>query len=366
MSNAIFLKGYQWPFNASRIKDWGSSLVDLAVYYQKNILNRQVFLDFRCNPKDFDFNKLSTEARTYLENCNALGTTPFERLRSMNEDAISLYKENGINLSNDPLEIGVCNQHLNGGISGNIWWETNILHLFAIGEINGSHGIHRPGGAALNSGQVGGLRVAQKIARSKYGEMSFENEFQSNAKFDMNSLLIEVKTALKKKKEVIKPASILTNVRETMDKFGSIVRPYEGLNEYIKNVQSAIPKYSEIVSIVDNNDFLDYFRVKDALITHFIFLKAIEDYHIHEGVSRGSFLILKEKRRSGNILITPPKPLDKFEYISNDDFLKKNIQVLQVINEKINVNWIDVRPIPDDIGWFENVWREFKDKSIYD
>ena len=367
LSNAIFLKGYQWPFDASRIGDWGSSIIDLAVYYQKNILNRKVFLDYRRNPKDYNIDKLSKEARIYLENSNAMEDTPFERLKSMNEDAIKLYKKNGIDLSIEPLEIGVCNQHLNGGIVGDIWWETNISHLFAIGEINGSHGIHRPGGAALNSGQVGGLRVAQKIARSKYNKMPFENEkFQSNAKFDMSNLLLEVETALKEKEEILKPASILANIRETMDKFGSIVRPYKLLNEHIKNVQSIIPKYAKIVSIVDNDDFIDFFRAKDALITHFIFLKAIKDYHIRGGVSRGSFLILRENGRESNTFITPPKPLDKFKFISHEDPLKNKIQTIQLNKEKININWIDVRPIPDGIGWFETVWHDFKDKKIYD
>ena len=367
LSNAIFLKGYQWPFDASRIGDWGSSIIDLAVYYQKNILNRKVFLDYRRNPKDYNIDKLSKEARIYLENSNAMEDTPFERLKSMNEDAIKLYKKNGIDLSIDPLEIGVCNQHLNGGIAGDIWWETNISHLFAIGEINGSHGIHRPGGAALNSGQVGGLRVAQKIARSKYNKMPFENEkFQSNAKFDMSNLLLEVETALKEKEEILKPASILANIRETMDKFGSIVRPYKLLNEHIKNVQSIIPKYAKIVSIVDNDDFIDFFRAKDALITHFIFLKAIEDYHIRGGVSRGSFLILRENGRERDTFITPPKPLDKFKFISHEDPLKNKIQTIQLIKEKININWVDVRPIPDNIGWFETIWNDFKDKKIYD
>jgi succinate dehydrogenase/fumarate reductase flavoprotein subunit len=366
LSNAIFLKGYQWPFNASRIKEWGSSLIDLAVYFQKNMLNRRVFLDFRYNPKDFEFHKLPKEAKTYLENCNALRSTPFERLRSMNEDAIRLYKENGIDLSNDPLEIGVCNQHLNGGITGDIWWETTIRHLFAIGEINGSHGIHRPGGAALNSGQVGGLRVAQKIARSKNSEMTFENEiFESKAKYDTSSLLLEVETALKKKKEIVKPASILANIQETMNKLGSIVRPYNLLNEHINNVNSTISKFPGLVSIVDNSDYIDFFRAKDALITHFFFLKAIEDYHIHGGVSRGSFLILRENGRKSVPFITLPNPLGKFEFISNEDPLKRKIQTLQLINEKLIINWIDVRPIPENIGWFETVWRDFKDKKIY-
>ena len=111
---------------------------------------------------------------------------------------------------------------------------------------------------------------------------------------------------------------------------------------------------------------MDFFRVKDALITHFIFLKAIEDYHIHGGVSRGSFLILRENGRNGDTFITPPKPLDKFKFISHEDPLKNKIQTIQLIKEKININWVDVRPIPDNIGWFETIWNDFKDKKIYD
>jgi succinate dehydrogenase/fumarate reductase flavoprotein subunit len=367
LSNAIFLKGYQWPFNASQIKDWGSSLIDLSVYYQQNILNRKIFLDFRRNPKDFNFDELSNESRIYLENCNAIKGTPFERLKIMNEDAIKLYQKNEIDLSIEPIEIGVCNQHLNGGIIGDIWWETNIKHLFAIGEINGSHGIHRPGGAALNSGQVGGLRAAQKIARNKNYEMSIDDAtFKYNTKVGTQILISEVKKALENKKEILKPNSILKSLQETMNKFGSIIRPYKSLNENIENIQSLIPKYHETVSIVTNEDFLEYFQVKDALLTHFVFLKAIEDYHNQGGESRGSFLILRENLREGENIIIPPKPLDKFEFISNENHLKKKIQTLQLMNDKINVNWIDTRPIPKNITWFENVWQDFKNKKIYD
>ncbi|HOS38496.1 MAG TPA: hypothetical protein PLG31_02085, partial [Spirochaetota bacterium] len=55
-------------------------------------------------------------------------------------------------------------QHVNGGLCGDIWWESNVRNLFPVGEANGSHGVYRPGGAALNAGQVGGLRAAQMIA----------------------------------------------------------------------------------------------------------------------------------------------------------------------------------------------------------
>ena len=73
----------------------------------------------------------------------------------MNSPAVELYREHNIDLASEPLEIGVCAQHNNGGLKGNIWWESDLRHLFPVGEVNGSHGVYRPGGSALNSGQVG-------------------------------------------------------------------------------------------------------------------------------------------------------------------------------------------------------------------
>jgi len=70
---------------------------------------------------------------------------------------------NGIDLSSEYLEIAVCAQHNNGGLCRNIWWESNIKHFFPVEEVNGSHGVYRPGGSALNSGQVGSLRAAEFI-----------------------------------------------------------------------------------------------------------------------------------------------------------------------------------------------------------
>ena len=143
--NAIFLKGYQWPFNAERIANYGSSLIDMAVHIERIERNRKVYIDFIQNPTGYEWEKLSAEAKEYLENTGATQAIPIDRLASMNPKSIKLYKNNGIDLYTEPLEIGVCAQHCNGGISGDIWWQTSIPRLFAIGEVNGSkHRIHRP------------------------------------------------------------------------------------------------------------------------------------------------------------------------------------------------------------------------------
>ena len=79
---------------------------------------------------------------------------PIQRLAAMNPAAIELYRSHNIDLAAEPLEIAICAQHNNGGLAGDCWWQSNIRHLYPIGEVNGTHGVYRPGGTALNAGQV--------------------------------------------------------------------------------------------------------------------------------------------------------------------------------------------------------------------
>ena len=154
LNSMVFLKGYQWPFDVRKVPE-GSSIVDLLVHKETSEKGRRVFLDFRSNPQNLDFDALSVEAKDYLERSGALFGTPLERLEKMNPGAISLYRDHNIDLAEEPLEIAVCSQHNNGGLAGDIWYESpNLKHLFPIGEVNGSHGVTRPGGSALNAGQA--------------------------------------------------------------------------------------------------------------------------------------------------------------------------------------------------------------------
>ena len=161
MCSAIFLKGYQWPFDSAKTE--GSSKIDLAVSRETKA-GRRVWIDFRENPVGFDFDGLNAEAREYLERADALGKTPFERLMRLNPQAVEFYRDSGIDLSAEPLEVAVCAQHMNGGAAVDGNWQTSVANLFAVGEAAGTFGMYRPGGSALNSTQVGGLRAAEYIA----------------------------------------------------------------------------------------------------------------------------------------------------------------------------------------------------------
>lgn len=162
--NMIFLKGYQWPFDPRKMD--GSSQVDMLVKRETD-QGRRVFLDYRRNPTGFSYDALSDEARDYLCQCHALQPTPIKRLSAINTPAIELYQAHGIDLKAEMLEIRVCVQHHNGGIAVDSNWQTDIPGLYACGEAAGTFGQFRPGGSALNSTQVGSMRAAKHIARSR-------------------------------------------------------------------------------------------------------------------------------------------------------------------------------------------------------
>ena len=169
LASNVFRKGYQWPFHATRMLDFGSSLVDLAIVKETQA-GRKVFMDFNRNPlpvpgdAEFDLDRLDPDVRAYLENAGALLEKPLDRLRKMNPLSIELYKRYKYDITRDPLEFAVNNQHMNGGLAVDGWGATSLDGCYAVGEAAGTHGVTRPGGAALNAGQVLGTRCAEHAA----------------------------------------------------------------------------------------------------------------------------------------------------------------------------------------------------------
>jgi len=168
----VFRKGYQWPFHATRMLDFGSSLVDLAIFRETQA-GRKVFMDFNRNPEPipgdaaFSLDRLDGDVRAYLENNDALLPLPIERLARMNPLSIELYRRYKKDITREPLEFAVNNQHMNGGVAVDTWGRSSLEGGYAIGEAAGTHGVTRPGGAALNAGQVMGQRCAEHISATR-------------------------------------------------------------------------------------------------------------------------------------------------------------------------------------------------------
>ena len=168
MLDAVFLKGYHRPFDP-RKQRISSSVIDILVYRERMIKGRRVFLDYTRNPvvpagESLDFGILGEESYNYLKQSHVLFGTPIERLNYMNQPAVELYKQNGIDLEKEYLEIAVCAQHNNGGLAGGIWWESNIRNFFPVGEAMALRCL-LSGRKRLEFSQVGSTRAAQYIAR---------------------------------------------------------------------------------------------------------------------------------------------------------------------------------------------------------
>jgi succinate dehydrogenase / fumarate reductase, flavoprotein subunit len=181
LASNTFRKGYQWPFHATRMLDFGSSLLDLAVFRETQA-GRKVFMDFNRNPPpmpgdaEFHLGRLDNDVRVYLANGGALLDQPIDRLRKLNPLSIELYKRYKYDITRDPLEFAINNQHMNGGLAVDTWGATNLEGCYAVGEAAGTHGVTRPGGAALNAGQVFGTRCAEHIAARRVAHVGISSE----------------------------------------------------------------------------------------------------------------------------------------------------------------------------------------------
>ena len=341
MLKNIFLKGYEWPFDVRKIH--GSSYIDLLVYRESAILGRDVYMDFRSEPWGLEngFDILDEVSYNYLKNSDALISLPIERLRKMNERAISLYLDHGIDITKEPLKVAVCAQHNNGGVRIDSNWQTNVTGLYTVGEAAGSLGIFRPGGSALNSCQVGSMRAAEHIVYQSKNTVSESFESIVKAAVDSANALIE-----KTKSDSSTLKSMRNCYGKRMSRDFAFLRDISVMSASIEEIGADInsfsednlwKEYSEIPALFKN---LDIIRMQQAVAVTIL-------YTAKEFGSRGSGYVL-----DGTDF------MDRLPVAENTDGRTKIVTVNK--SESISARCVPVRPIPVDRDlWFEKVWNKY-------
>jgi succinate dehydrogenase/fumarate reductase flavoprotein subunit len=364
MNSFVFLKGYQWPFDARKAAS-GSSLIDILVYVESVLKGRRVYLDYRRDPQGFSVVHLSAEARDYLARSQALLETPLARLRKMNPGAIESYAEHGIDLSHEALEIAVCAQHNNGGLAGNHWWEsTNLRHLFPVGEVNGSHGVYRPGGSALNAGQVGGFRAAEYIA-ARYDAWTLSRDVVEAAAVESAAQIwawIECCASAPSTWQAERAA-----FQERMTRAGAHIRSAAALREAVPEAWAQWRRLEgEGCAFSEPGKVAEALRNRQLCFAHAVYLEAIA-YAVESGVgSRGSAIVLAE----GGV------PLHEalgagWRFAPEDPaFREKVLETVAVTDgagqPTVRHQWVPRRPIPETDAWFETAWARYREGEIYD
>ncbi|MBE6659471.1 MAG: FAD-binding protein [Ruminococcaceae bacterium] len=376
---AIFLKGYEWPFDPRKIyRDGkrGSSAVDLAVFAELQ-KGRRVFLDFTRNPScadrngKFDFSLLEETPLAYLSNSGALLDTPIARLQKMNPKAIALYADHAIDLTAEPLEIAVCAQHNNGGIAVDADWQTSIAGLYCAGEAAGTFGICRPGGTALNSTQVGSARAARHIAdqsaaqtpaaptasqsifaalhangKPNPGTMSEEVYYQSETVLQLTAALLDKTDGL--------PAAALLSIRDDfaaeMTRSGAFLRHAEELGTLYTHRRLQLAGFFSVHRAKDFRALKELFIDYDILLTQYVYIGAMLDYLRDGGTSRGSAVYTQD---SVDVLLAAQAP----QNIDTAHAAYVQETVFDRMTGEVTSTFVPVRPIPDAELWFETVYN---------
>ncbi len=338
----IFQKGYNWPFTPKNLGG-KSSLVDIAVYTEEKIKGRRVYMDFRANPKHYDFDKLCTEAKEYFvsSNMQSLGT-PIQRLKKLNLKAYNLYLDNGIDLENQPLRISVCAQHCNGGLWVDKDYMTSVENLYACGECAGVFGVTRPGGSALNSTQVSSLKAAMSIAKNN---VDFDTTAYEKISKTQNQALLAQKQALLSGGNTT-PMDLRQEFSSLMTKYGAFIRKQSDISTLIPKIATLYEQSFTQTSAKTPLDIANAFVNRDLLLTALAVLESERFYAMEGYTSRGGYIVM------------PQDTEDLLSFCKNVPLDTRDHDVVDVKNTGSTEFQAQIRtvcPIPQSEQWFEAV-----------
>lgn len=323
-ADMIFLKGYQWPFDPEKIR--GSSGIDRLVHEQTAQLGRRVFMDFRWNPRGVrqDFAGLAEETTDYLKKSGALLPTPIERLGQMNPLAIKLYKDHGIDLYEEPLEVRVCAQHHNGGAEVDKDYQTCVPGLYVVGEAAGIYGHKRPGGSALNSCQVGAMRAAEHIAYETREVILVTDAQKEHMAQHVKKWLERICFCQEGKNREALLAQ-RAYFAEKMSDCAAHIRDYEAVRELSEQLQHFLRSTNDRLLCRLPKDLVTAIKNRDIAMTQLMVLSAMQK--ARAGVSSGERLISVYGEGACHSTLRP------------------------------------VRRLPEDALWFEAVWSAYRERT---
>lgn len=363
----VFLKGYQWPFDVNKIFG-GSSVIDLLFYQETVLKKRRVFLDYRVNPgnlekdRDLPYASMIPEAKEYLSQAGACFGTPIERLKHMNEPAILFYQDHHVDLFKERLEIAVCAQHNNGGLSTNHLWETNLSGLYAIGEVCASHGVTRPGGTALNAGQVGAVRAAEGIFLKKRTHMKEASPSTESGIKERLRIQALDRIRLSEHAEGNCPLSELwINASKRMSAAAGMIRNQVQMETALKETEDDICQFMQKAKSPSVSQLSLFYKLYDMLLSQKMYLFAMLDYAKAGGGSRGSALYTDS---TGELPGFPGCQTfgELYRCRLDQKMHGQEVQEVTLKEGTPSASRRPVRPLPDVDYFFENQWRIYRER----
>jgi hypothetical protein len=137
------------------------------------------------------------------------------------------------------------------------------------------------------------------------------------------------------------------------------IRNSEGLKCALDSANAEIEALSKCF-VKDKAKIYLYYKLKDILYTQSAVVTAMIDYSKTVGDTRGSSLYFDEngKLRDGLEEI--------FRFTEEKGDTRSKIQETVLTENGFVSSWRDVRPIPQNDDFFENIWRQYRENgNIY-
>ena len=151
-------------------------------------------------------------------------------------------------------------------------------------------------------------------------------------------------------------------LQRRMTEQGAHIRDPRRIRQAVSDAWALYARMREGTRISSARMWPAAFRNLDLCLTHAVYLEAVAEYLERGGRSRGSYLVLTPE---GEKPVAELSDDWRFALNAKDAFVEQKVlEIWLDADSKVRKEWIDVRPIPDEDTWFENVWNKFMKDEI--
>jgi aspartate oxidase len=275
----------------------------------------------------------------------------------MNPLAIELYRRYKVDIAAEPLEFAVNHQHMNGGIAVDVWGRSSLPGCYAIGEAAGTHGVTRPGGAALNAGQVFGTRAAEHIASLPKAKVQTDTYSAIQAIDRIKSLL--------QPDSPLTPQTLRDAVQARMSDHAGILCTPEAVTQALTEARQLNADIAaKGIALGRTNDAARAIQRHHMALASEAVLTALDHYIRHGGGSRGARAICDPAGAS--LPETSGGPLEAYRFRKEKPDHKDEQLVVRMTDGTMQVSVRPNRSFDQTAkSFFERDWPDWLTGAIY-
>ncbi|MCJ7543252.1 MAG: hypothetical protein MUP47_01595, partial [Phycisphaerae bacterium] len=243
-------------------------------------------------------------------------------------------------------------------------------HTFVIGELAGTHGVKRPGGAALNAGQVGALRAAEYLTAVYSAEPADLAAHATVVQQGLAEAIQHLRRVLARgDAAATTPAEAMAEIGQRMTRYGAHLRSRSGAAAALEAAKAQYHRcLQEGLKLSSPAQLRAAILAEQQCLTHVAMLKAICGLLERGAGSRGSHCVLAEDGIEMHPALVEGDTGQPYRFRPENTLLRDSILHLRYNGQAEDLFdlWDEKpRPIPDRQIAFEPAWAEFREGKIY-